>query len=293
MGGSRRRGLRPTRDGVAVGVFTVALIGVAMLSRDNLLHLVAAGLLALVLVALGGAIVALRGVAVERVLPEELHAGQPAHGRWRVRRSGVWPLLDLRLEETGGGGDAMVAEVARGDVVEVGATWRFARRGLHRLGAVRLSTTAPFGLLEVWAEVDLPASLWAWPRPAAPAPETPERHGRPQRAVDPDDLDHLRPYRVGDRPRDVHWPTSARVGAPMVVVRQGHAPAPVWVEVPPLEGEALEAAISAATGSVLAAVAARRPVGLRVGRSTWPPRVGDAWRRELLTALAAIGEAAP
>jgi uncharacterized protein (DUF58 family) len=107
-------------------------------------------------------------------------------------------------------------------------TWtaRFPRRGLVRLPPLALACDQPFGLVRAQAPagdgvevVVLPplgavrktfaARLQAWHTASAEAPE-----------AGLDELDHLRGYRPGDPPRQVHWRASARAGRLLVAMRQ-------------------------------------------------------------------------
>ncbi len=75
--------------------------------------------------------------------------------------------------------------------------------------------------------------------------------GRGPRVLD-GDVAGLREWRDGDPVRGVHWPTSARVGAPVVVVRSGGG-VQVVVTIADASGAEWEREISRATGVVLAA----------------------------------------
>ncbi|MCB9679904.1 MAG: DUF58 domain-containing protein [Alphaproteobacteria bacterium] len=287
---ARRVRVHFTADGVGLAVFCVALGGVALISGDNLLYLVLSVLLAIWIV---GGIAGVRNVAsvrVRRQLPDELFADRGARGAFVVSVGDGVPATALVLEERSWDGARVeVDRVVR--TVRAETTWRPSRRGLRALGPVRVRSTWPFGLLEHVVDLDVDDAVWVWPRPGPPAEAT-EAHGASQHlpSDEPDELVDLRPYRPGDRLRDVHWPTTARTGTPMVAVRAGVGAAPVWVRVPALTGPALEDAISAATGAVLDATAAGRPVGLVVANEVMPPRSGPAWRRQLLSVLATIPE---
>ena len=109
----------------------------------------------------------------------------------------------------------------------------------------------------------------------------------------PGDLVGLRPYRPGDAPRTVHWPTTARVGALYVAERAGEAEGSVEVEVHDVgRGASWERELSRAAGEVHRALQLGRRVGLRLPAidglppRTLAPGAGGSWRRTLFDALA-------
>jgi uncharacterized protein (DUF58 family) len=99
------------------------------------------------------------------------------------------------------------------------------RRGVFRLGDVRLRTGDPFGFFErerAWNDAQ---ELMVYPRvlplkQLALSPEHPSLDvASPNSAVtDPTRTATVRDYRAGDPPRLIHWPTTARRGALQVRV---------------------------------------------------------------------------
>jgi uncharacterized protein (DUF58 family) len=289
--GRARTQIRLTQDGAAYVVFTLAALGVSALSGNNLLYLLSALLVALGVVSELAGRWNLRGLAVRRALAADLFARRPAIGQFVVQRHGRWGAsFDLRVEEAGGQARAGCAELVVGAAVSLSTGWRFERRGRHTLGEVRISSLYPFRLVERSVLVELPETVWVYPEIGEPL----EEHGAQEAAGErssrhPDQLEDLRAYREGDLLRDVHWPSSARVGSPIVAVRRGEVNRPLWVRVPDEQGEALELALRRATGSVLDGFLQGRAVGLELAEGRWPPRSGAPWRRELLVALASVG----
>jgi uncharacterized protein (DUF58 family) len=275
---------------MAFAVFAVALALVAIASGNNLLYVVASLLLGLLLVSAIEGRRNLAGLQVRRMLPVEAFARRPARGRYEVWRGGRWgAAFDLLVEEgEGGRARAVCGELPAGARQGLEVGWRFERRGLAALSEVRVRSTYPFRLVERWVVFPLPVQLWVYPEvgEALVDEERPDLVGATT-TRQPEDLEDLRPYREGDALRDVHWPTSARAGEPIVMVRRGQGAAPVWVRVPDLRGQALEEALRGAVASVVDACRAGKPVGLVLAGQVWPPRTGASWRRQLLIALAA------
>ena len=300
----RDRGLvRPTREG---GWFLAVLAGVliaAVNTGNNLLYVVLATLMAIMIVSNLMAEWNLRGLRLRRRLPAELFAGEAAVGGICVenhRRFGrSFALLLTDLDEVGAQLAAGAAvSVPPGGETEAAATYRLPLRGEARLRRLRVESRFPFGLLRRWRTFDVPETTLVYPSPRRGL--RPERAGAPfgarpaanTRGGD-GELAGLREYSPGDPLRDLHWLTTARVGRPVVVVREAQQRVEVVVRVPEVRGEALERALSEATGDVIRHAAQGHAVGLDLMGERLPPRVGERWRRALLDALARATAGAP
>lgn len=285
--------LRPTREGqVALGGAALVAV-VALVSGNNLLFILLSVLLALGIVELVLGAWNLGSLRVARVLPTELFASQPARGRFELKNPRRWlPALAVQVEELeGGDAKARFAAVPAGGKAKAWAAWRFESRGMAPLGRVRLSSAFPFGLVVRWREVELPAEVPVYPRPSG-GPWSTEPGGDGllggigPHAGQLGDFRGLRPYRAGDPVRTIHWPTSARMGEPMVVERTSEAAERVIARVADLQGAAWERELARAAGQVLAGFSRGAPVGLVLPHARMEPRTGAQWRRTLLDALA-------
>lgn len=96
----------------------------------------------------------------------------------------------------------------------------------------------------------------------------------------------LRRYVPGDPLRDLHWPTTARTGKPMIIMRNQEVSDEVVVDVMEHSGTAWERSLSRAAGQVVHHSTVGHAVGLRMAGRVFGPRTGDAWRRHLLGLLA-------
>lgn len=284
---------RPTAEG---GWFLLVLLGVliaALNTGNNLLYLVLGTQLALLVVSNALAEWNLRGLVVTRRLPEELHAREPGAGAFLVRNERRWGAAwGLHLDELDGGeARALLLRVGPGELLTAPARWTFPTRGEARLGRLRVWSAWPFGFVRRWRDLELPAALIVYPAvgPALAGPATGLHGGareRLDRAGRSGDFRGLRGYAPGDAIKDLHWPTTARTGQPMVVERGAEGAEEVVVEVPERAGEAWERALSEATGQVIWHLRAGHAVGLQLGRERLPPGAGDAARRRLLSRLA-------
>lgn len=97
------------------------------------------------------------------------------------------------------------------------------RRGLIRFGDVEIIITDPFGLAASRCRVPAPAEALVVPRcidlevdPPAGSADPAGNGGGRTLATHSDEFDALRDYVPGDDVRHVHWPSTARLGRPMV-----------------------------------------------------------------------------
>ncbi len=288
--------VRPTRDGAVYLALVVGVLFGAVNTGNNLIYLVLGLFLAVLVVANVLAEWNLRGLRVERRLPSELFAEIPASGSYVLRNTrGRGAAWHVRLSERGSAvASAFVEHCAAGATVEIGADFTLSERGLDWLSAVRIESIFPFGLVRRWRDVELPCQVLVYPRPAgrgappAPAGEGEEAgvRGRPAGAGE---FAGLRPYQPGDALRRVHWPTSARAGQPMVVVRVAEGAEDVVLVLDAgLVGERREEAICRLAGRVDVHIAGGDAVGLEADGLALPPRGGGTWRRRLLTVLAEL-----
>lgn len=284
------RRARLTRDGLAVTTFAVALAIVAWVGAGAAVHLIVAGLVSLLLVEQVFGWWNLATLEVTRHAPVELFAEDVLPGEFVVRRRGRGAAWDLWIDDgVAPGARAHLAELPAGKDARARAVWSFARRGVVSLDVVTVRSSFPFGLMERTVTFLDPAEVWVWPRPRVGGATSVDATGSTaRRTTEPEEIDDLRPYRPGDRLRDLHASTTARTGEPHVVVRRGHADAALWIDVPSGGGPSREVEIERAAGSVLQASEQRRPVGLRAEGRTWAPRTGAEWERKLLSILAEL-----
>lgn len=286
----------PTRAGAVYLALVGGVLFGAVNTGNNLVYLVLGILLAALVVANVLAEWNLRSLSVRRRLPLELRAGVPASGvlvlQNRRGRGAAWHVELIEGGDVAGRG--FVEFCAAGQAVEVPAEFLAPTRGEARLTTVRIQSDFPFGMVRRWRDVPLPEAVLVYPAAAfRPVPvsssgegEDAAVRGGPSASGD---FAGLRPWAPGDPLRRVHWPTSARMGEPMVVIRsaQGTETRVLRLE-PELRGEAREAAISRLAGRAEAQLARGDAVGIEADGALLPARTGAAWRRRILTALAGL-----
>lgn len=287
--------LRPTSDGWAALAFGVALVATAWTASNNLLILVAAGWWAALGVGVAIGWWHLRGLEVRRDLPGEVFADTPVSGSYVVlNRRRVGRVARVRVVEGGTVGEWEASPI--GDIPPYSsrsgrAVWRFLRRGRVALSGVQLRSTYPLQLFEHRRDFELPCNVIVAPTPEEGAWRRAQSVGmgdvdvggtHPQTLGD---IGALRAYQVGDAPRSIHWPTTARVGSPMVVVRTGRT-RHTRVVLADARGPAWERELCRAAGVVCEATAAGWAVDLCAPDGVVLAVAGARGRREGLELLA-------
>jgi uncharacterized protein (DUF58 family) len=179
---------------------------------------------------------------------------------------------------------------AEGQLTLIG---RAARRGDLHLAHLRVSSSWPVGLLSAERSLPLGVDLLVHPRYVLPA-----HHERQGLSPGPEEgaqrgagLDFIgvRDYRPGDGLRQVHWPTTARRDALMVVETAQESQTPARYQLELRTGAALagvELGVSMAASFAAGRAAAFKPFRLHVlGEEV----VAQQWAQ----ALAALAHAAP
>jgi uncharacterized protein (DUF58 family) len=202
------------------------------------------------------------------------------------------------------------------------ASWALEERGPVRLPfQLRARSWGVHHVCDLWVRCRRPNGLLMWEQRLAQAPTlrilpTPLRLTRLLKPIEPravagmhlsrfrghgTDFAELRPYRPGDRLRDLAWATSARLGKPWVTVRHSERTGTVLLMLDAVfsdrrdDNDALARAARAAWAVAVVHLRAQDRVGLLTkGRVTaWlPPRGGRRARWLLLDELLSVGAAA-
>jgi uncharacterized protein (DUF58 family) len=100
----------------------------------------------------------------------------------------------------------------------------------------------------------------------------------------------LRGYRAGDDPKDIHWKSTARLGAPVTreYDRDGSETRWICLDTRTEPGEAAETAIEIAAALAARAAQERRPFALVVGGLVLEPGDGPAQLERALDILARV-----
>ena len=220
------RTIRPAREGWWYLAVTMAVGVAATNTGNNLLYLVLSMLLAGIVVSGLLSEQSLRGITMRRELAGPIFTSQSAFGQLLVlNRKRRLRSFSLRVREIDPRGTpcllAYLPHLAPGAEARIGYQARFERRGPTRLPAVQTITAFPFGLFVKATQPEAGEEVLVLPR-IDPLPADLLRalgeagvSARPVRGPGTE-LHDLRPFRVGDDPRLIHWKQSAKLDRPMV-----------------------------------------------------------------------------
>lgn len=141
---------------------------------------------------------------------DSVHAGEALPVRVLLVSGDRRPRDDLFLEL---GDTRVAARVAGAEPTEVILPLPTARRGWLTLGALKLWTEAPLGLVHLWTYVNPAPQVLIYPRldpQAPPLPLAPHAGGHAGSSAGDEDLRSLRDYRPGDSMRRIAWKQGAR-----------------------------------------------------------------------------------
>ncbi len=298
-----REGLRPprrlrfTRAGLFFTLGVIALGFATLNTGNNLLYLLLGALLGLIVVSGWLSEQAIRNVRIVRRSPHGV-AGEPLSFSYDVHNGKRrLPTLALELREADAPITAFLGAVAPGKSASARVDVTFMRRGVYRLHHFTLSTTFPFGLFIKERDFVFPGTVVVWPRsdrrvrePRKPGSQA-RRIGAEQRSTvmgGRGDYRSLRPYRVGDDPRDVHWRSTARHAEPVVREYEREAAETLWLalDLRTRDYEGAEQVIEIAASLAARSVARGERVGLITNDIVIDPGSGGAQLERIFDALA-------
>ena len=295
------RRLRATPAGRTYLVLTFGVGLGALNTGNNLLYLVLGLQLAIVVVSGILSERCVRRLEVRRLLPASPRARSPFHLGWSLRlpRGQAFALSVAEVHPTLGSAAGRLAWLPAGEEVVVRAVATAPRRGPVQLGAIRVSTTFPFGLFIKSRDFEVPGELLVLPARVPPPPEPPAPSSgvgleqRSLRGLDGGgDLAQLRELREGEDARRIHWRKSAQLGTLLRVERDAQ-PQPRIVlhlddRAPP---EALDGTVEELAARAEMLLARGAEVGLSSsGGLSVKPGAGAFHSQAILRALARAGQ---
>jgi uncharacterized protein (DUF58 family) len=257
-----------TRQGWLVVWGGVVLLALARLLGISELYVFGAVALGLVAFALLYVRLTRLDVEIDRnVHPARVHAGQVSKVDVRLRnlRRTDTPVLRLRDPVSGTAGAELLLPPLDCGAATL-ATYRLPtdRRGIVRVGPLRVVVSDPFGLVQASSEGAPAVEVTVFPAvdDIRPVPFT-SGHDPMAGALRPhalgrtgDDFYALRPYVVGDDLRRIHWPSTARHDELLVRHQeqpwQGRTTVLLDVRRAAHDSTSLELAVSAAASVVMA-----------------------------------------
>lgn len=203
--------------------------------RENSFVLLSCVPMALVLVNAVGGWLNLRRLEFKRRLPPDTHAGEPVEIALLVHNAGRGASFALELDDTHlpdlyrEEPEQVLMQVSGGHVQRLSYTAVFGRRGVHHLRDLDVSSAFPFGLVRRSRALSFRSEILVYPRPARLSPEF-EREllaaarffGESSVASrGQEEVFGVREYLPGQNVARIHWPTTARLGKPMILELEG------------------------------------------------------------------------
>jgi uncharacterized protein (DUF58 family) len=215
--------VRITARGCGVLVTGVLLLVTgALFGYPELAAIGAAAVLAVAL-SLGAGLVRPRLTVVRGVEPDRVMRGEPCRVTLEVSNGRPWGTLTVVGEDRCGTREVPIplVRLRPGRATTVTYAAPTGRRGVVRLGPLRVGRRDPFGLASVQRTFGPADQVWVYPyvHPIAGVPDGSSRNldGLAERVPHGSiTFDALREYVPGDDLRHVHWRTSARIGELMV-----------------------------------------------------------------------------
>lgn len=242
VGGLNRHRVMLPREGMMyLLIMIVAFVG-SLIGRSNMLMLVFSIMAGPFIVNGGVAFSQLKRNRVRRRLPARAMCGETISVEVSLQNKKLWFSSWLMVvrdrvgrsmnsglmgssAEAGLEPTVLFASVRPGTERTVCYQLRLNRRGRYLFGPLELSTRFPLGLVErgfvtdergemlVYPQIGILSSRWY--RESQLAAEMIERQ-QTRKGIFEDEFHHLRNFRTGDNPREVHWRTSARMNELMV-----------------------------------------------------------------------------
>lgn len=308
---------RPTIRFSGTGILYIVLmlfLGIAAInSQANLLFGMFGLMVGVLLVSGVISRLVLRGLALDRSLPEHASVGQPITVSYQLtNEKRFWPSLSVTLAELDGveaftrQPQCFLLHAAATMTATVPVELVPKRRGLHALDRYQLITSFPFGFVKRAVIRRHKEPLVIFPAPGQVSPkllamcrsaETTGEVTRPHPGG-ADEFYGVREFRPGDNPRWIYWRRSARSGTLVAKEMTRVSPPRIllivdtMVQERTLEQHALVER-SIAMAASLAATALDR--GLSVGLCAWsgnwvsvPPMRGKRHKNDLLSLLAQL-----
>ncbi len=219
----RRLYILPSRAGVALGVLLFLMLLAGLNYANGLALFLTFLLIGFCLVVMQQCHRNLQGLVIEALHAPAVFAQRPALAFLTLANPGPLARLGIagRIDKEAEGHIDLAA--GAGGVLELPLS--APRRGLVRIGRVRLATTHPFGIFRAWTWLHTEGQLLVYPAPQGTQPMPQDVSSRPglatRRSAGVDEWAGLRPFREGDSPRQVDWKAYARE-APLLV-KEYHA----------------------------------------------------------------------
>lgn len=211
----------PTRSGKIIILVLLLLLFSAWNAGENLLYLVFGGVAGLFLLSIIAGYGSLRKVTLHREAPYAVYRNEPFACSVRIGNyKRIIPSISLRIEHDKKV-KGYVLRIPAGHQATVAIEETFHRRGVYTLPAVNLSTSYPFGFLQLHRSYIDSVEVLVYPRIRPARLSSRETMSGAQNVLsriegEGDEFFALREYVYGDDLRMIVWRISARLGKWMV-----------------------------------------------------------------------------
>ncbi|MDP4528659.1 DUF58 domain-containing protein [Alkalimonas delamerensis] len=271
----------PTRYGFWFVLLIVLLYLLGTNYQNNLILLLGYLLLSVFVLSIWFAWRNLAGLCIELQPPEPIHAGQSLQLNLRLSSRHGFQALKLSCHNS---------STVLSNQQQAALRWTEPKRGHYQTGVLTIASDYPLGLIRCWSYLPAELSYWVYP---APLPPQQPAHGAAQTEDQQQQLasslpEQLKNYQPGDPIKRLHWKRLARQpDHPVVrVAEQSFQADPRWLEVPPLQGAALEQCLSEVCYQLLALESKGQPYGLRTPKGQLEPALGPLHLQQCLQRLA-------
>jgi uncharacterized protein (DUF58 family) len=171
------------------------------------------------------------------------------------------------------------------------------KRGLHRLGLVRITSRFPLGLFYAWTPMPMALNYLVYPEPEPHAPTyiQPD-HADPQSGgskLGDDDFAGIKAYHPGDAPKHIHWKSYAKGQGLQSKQFASAQQQQLWFDWQATEGLAFERRLSRLTRWLLDAEQQGQRFGLRMPHQNIEAGSGSAHLHRCLKVLALYQQETP
>lgn len=271
----------PTRYGFWFVALFVLLYLLGTNYQNNLILLLGYLLLSVFILSIWFAWRNLAGLTIQVSPPAAIYAGQQVQLPLKVQQPAFYQAVQFAFGP---------AKIKLSSSQQALLQWPAAKRGQYRIANVLVQTEYPLGLIRCWSYLPLRLHYWVYPTPLEPstlsAGADAKADSSQQSAVELPD--QLKAYQAGDSIRRLHWKRLARQpDAPVVKVSEQQPKAdPRWLQVPPLQGAALEQCLSEVCYQLLELEAKQLSYGLRTPAGDLPLGQGPLHLQQCLQRLA-------
>ncbi|WP_091345089.1 DUF58 domain-containing protein [Alkalimonas amylolytica] len=272
----------PTRYGFWFVALIVLLYLLGTNYQNNLILLLGYLLLSVFILSIWFAWRNLAGLTIQVSPPAATYAGQQVQLPLTVQQQGSYQAVQFAFA---------TAKTKVSSSQQASLQWTAIKRGHYRIDTLLVQTEYPLGLIRCWSYLPLQLHYWVYPTPIEPSSTLSTGVDTKQDSSQQNSVelpDQLKAYQAGDSIRRLHWKRLARQpDSPVVKVSEQQPKAdPRWLQVPPLQGTALEQCLSEVCYQLLELEAQQLSYGLRTPAGDLPLGQGQQHLQQCLQRLA-------